>query len=89
MVLREENFATLKINWNDKISNMKEIAEELNIGLDSIVYFDDDPINRELMLKAIPQVMTINLPDDPSLYASTLMRINDFNTLSVTSEDRK
>jgi FkbH-like protein len=88
MVLREENFATKKINWSDKISNMKEIAEELNIGLDSIVYFDDDPINRELMSKAIPQVMTVNLPQDPSLYASTLMRINDFNTLAVTSEDR-
>lgn len=88
MVLREENFATMKINWSDKISNMKEIAEELNIGLESIVYFDDDPINRELMLKAIPQVLTVNLPDDPSLYASTLMRINDFNTLAVTREDR-
>lgn len=89
MVLREENFATMKINWSDKISNMKEIAEELNIGLDSIVYFDDDPINRELMLKAIPQIMTVSLPEDPSLYASTLMRINDFNTLAVTSEDMK
>lgn len=89
MVLREENFATLKINWSDKISNIKEIAEELNIGLESIVYFDDDPINRELMSKAVPQIMTVSLPDDPSLYASTLMRINDFNTLAVTSEDMK
>jgi FkbH-like protein len=89
MVLREENFATMKINWSDKISNIKEIAEELNIGLESIVYFDDDPINRELMSKAIPQIMTVSLPYDPSLYASTLMRINDFNTLAVTSEDMK
>lgn len=89
MVLREENFATLKINWNDKISNIIEIAKELNIGLESIVYFDDDPINRDLMSKAIPQIMTVSLPDDPSLYASTLMRINDFNTLAVTSEDMK
>lgn len=88
MVLREEHFATMKINWSDKISNMKEIAQELNIGLDSIVYFDDDPINRELMSKAIPQVKTIDLPDDPSLYASTLMQINDFNTLVMTNEDR-
>jgi FkbH-like protein len=88
MVLREDNFASMRINWNDKISNMKEIAEELNIGLDSIVYFDDDPINRELMSKALPQVMTVNLPEDPSLYASTLMNINDFNTLSVTDEDK-
>ena len=89
MVLREEHFATMKINWSDKISNMKEIAQELNIGLDSIVYFDDDPINRELMSKAIPQIKTIDLPDDPSLYASTLMQINDFNTLVMTTEDRK
>jgi FkbH-like protein len=88
MVLREEHFATMKINWSDKISNMKEIAQELNIGLDSIVYFDDDPINRELMSKAIPQIKTIDLPDDPSLYASTLMQINDFNTLVMTNEDR-
>jgi FkbH-like protein len=89
MVLREDNFATMKINWNDKISNMKEIADELNIGLDSIVYFDDDPINRELMSKALPQVMTVSLPEDPSLYASTLMNMNDFNTLTMTDEDRK
>lgn len=89
MVLREEHFATMKINWSDKISNMKEIAQELNIGLDSIVYFDDDPINRELMSKAIPQIKTIDLPDDPSLYALTLMQINDFNTLVMTNEDRK
>jgi FkbH-like protein len=88
MVLREEHFAIMKINWSDKISNMKEIAQELNIGLDSIVYFDDDPINRELMSKAIPQIKTVDLPDDPSLYASTLMQINDFNTLVMTNEDR-
>jgi FkbH-like protein len=88
MVLREEHFATMKINWSDKISNMKEIAQELNIGLDSIVYFDDDPINRELMSKAMPQIKTVDLPDDPSLYASTLMQINDFNTLVMTNEDR-
>jgi FkbH-like protein len=88
MVLREEHFATMKINWSDKISNMKEIAQELNIGLDSIVFFDDDPINRELMSKAIPQIKTVDLPDDPSLYASTLMQINDFNTLVMTNEDR-
>lgn len=87
MVLREENFANMKINWSDKISNMRSIAEELNIGLESIVYFDDDPVNRELMSKALPQVLTVHMPDDPSLYASILMRINDFNTLAITAED--
>jgi FkbH-like protein len=89
MVLREENFASLKINWNDKISNMKEIAEELNIGLDSISYIDDDPINRELMSKALPEVLTVDLPQDSSLYTRTLMGLNDFNLLTITSEDIK
>jgi FkbH-like protein len=89
MVLRENNFASIRINWNDKISNIRDIAEELNIGLDSIVYFDDDPINRELMSKAVPEVMTVNLPRDASLYAPTLMNLNDFNTLSITDEDKE
>jgi FkbH-like protein len=89
MILREDNFASIRINWNDKISNMRAIAEELDIGLDSFVYFDDDPINREVMSKALPEVMTVDLPKDPSLYAPTLMNLNDFNTLSITDEDKK
>jgi FkbH-like protein len=89
MVLREENFASIKINWNDKISNIKSIAEELNIGLDSLVYFDDDPINREVMSKALPEVMTVDLPGDPALYTQKLMSLNDFNTFSITEEDKK
>lgn len=89
MVLREENFACVKINWNDKISNMRQIAAELNIGLDSMVFFDDDPVSRELMSKMLPEVMTVELPRDPSLYAPTIMRMNDFNVLNITAEDMK
>ena len=89
MVIREENFACLKINWNDKISNMKEIASEINIGLDSLVFFDDDPFNREMMKKALPQVHTIDIPKDPSLFTSTLMELTDFNVLKITDEDSK
>jgi FkbH-like protein len=89
MVLRENNFASIKINWNDKISNTKAIAEELNIGLDSLVYFDDDPVNRELISIALPEVMTVDLPKDPALYAQTLMDLNVFNTFSITDEDKR
>ena len=89
MVLREEHFACLKINWDDKISNMKEIAEEINIGLDSMVFFDDDPVNREYMRLNLPEVLTIDLPSDPSQYARTLMDLNDFNVLKITNEDLK
>lgn len=89
MVLHEENFACVKINWNDKISNMRQIAAELNIGLDSMVFLDDDPVGRELMSKMLPEVMTVELPRDPSLYAPTIMRMNDFNVLNITAEDMK
>lgn len=81
MVLREENFAVLMINWNDKVCNMKEIAEELNIGLDSIVYFDDDPINREIMVKALRWIS-----QKIRHYMLLLMHMNDFNVLKITED---
>lgn len=89
MILREENFACIRINWNDKVTNMKEIAEELNIGIDSIVYFDDDPVNREYMNLNLPDVLTVNMPPDPALYVPTLLDLNDFNVLKITEEDMK
>jgi FkbH-like protein len=87
MLLREESFASIRINWNDKVSNMKEIVDELNIGIDSIAYFDDDPINRELMTMNLPEVLTVNMPSDPAYYTSVLREINDFNVLKITEED--
>ena len=87
MILREKDFSCIKINWNDKISNMREIAKDLNIGLDSIVFFDDDPINRELLRMSMPEVNTIELPKDPSSYAQILRNLNDFNILKITKDD--
>ena len=87
MVLREENFSSMQINWNDKVANMKEIAGELNIGLDSMVFFDDDPVNREYVRLSLPQVLTVDLSDDASEYAQNLMDMNDFHVLKITEED--
>ncbi len=87
MVLREEHFASMKINWNDKVSNMKEIANELNIGTDSMVFFDDDPVNREYMRLNMPQILTVDLPRDPSQYAQTIKKMNEFSVLNITNED--
>ena len=87
MILRENDFSCIKINWNDKISNMREISNELNIGLDSIVFFDDDPVNRELLRMSIPEINTVELPKDPSTYAQILRNLNDFNTLKITKDD--
>ena len=86
MVLKEENFACLKINWSDKVSNMQEISNELNIGLDSMVFFDDDPVNRELIRTRLPQVLTVELTDS-SNYTNILQSITDFEVLNITIED--
>ena len=88
MILKEDNFACFRINWNDKVINVKEIAKELNIGLDSIVFFDDDPVNRDYMRSALPQVLTVELSDSSS-YSQTLKSMNDFQVLKITNEDIK
>jgi FkbH-like protein len=89
MILKENHFASIKINWDSKISNMKTIAEEINIGLDSLVFFDDDKLNREIIRTALPEVKVVDLPDDPSLYLKTLMELNDFNSYQFSEEDKK
>ena len=89
MVLQESDFACIKINWNDKASNMREISHDLNIGLDSFVFFDDDPVNRELIKETMPEITTPDMPHDPSQYSEVIQSIHDFSTFQVTSEDSK
>jgi FkbH-like protein len=89
MILRKEDFSSIKINWNDKVSNMYEIAQELNIGLDSIVFFDDDPVNRELMITSLPDILTVELPLDSSEYVNTLHELPEFSMFEITDEDSK
>lgn len=89
MILKENHFASLQINWNDKISNMKAIAEEIDIGLDSLVFVDDNKGNREMVRKALSDIHVVELPDDPALYLKTLMEIDDFNSLQLTEEDKR
>ena len=89
MILRKEHFACMRINWNDKVSNLKEISGELNFGLENFVFIDDDPINREFVRTSLPQVMTVDLPNDPAKYAQILEEMNDFNVLKITDEDKK
>ena len=89
MILKEKHFASMKINWNGKVANMKAISEELNIGLDSFVFIDDDKLNREMIKSAFPQVEVVDLPEDPSLYLEAVMRLDDFSTFQITEEDMK
>ena len=89
MILRKKNFASIQINWDDKAQNLKQIAEEINIGLNSIAFFDDDKINRERIKQEFPEVLTIEVPDDPSQFSLILKNLNDFNVLQRTDEDIK
>jgi FkbH-like protein len=89
MVLKESHFAAMRINWNDKVSNMQSIAKELNIGLDSLVFLDDDKANRAVMRSALPEVQTVEMPEDPSRYLQTLHTLDAFHALQLTEEDLK
>jgi FkbH-like protein len=88
MLLREEHIAVFQANWNDKASNIKAIAEELSLGLDSIVFLDDNPVERGLVRRLLPQVAVPELPADPSLYARTLMLSGYFEAVTFSAEDR-
>ena len=88
MVLRPHHFAAMRINWQDKATNLRGIAEQLNIGLDSLVFMDDNPAECALVRSRLPEVLTIHLPNDPALYRATLLDLTDFDSLALTEEDR-
>lgn len=89
MMLRPEHFAAIRINWQDKATNMTELAEELNIGLDSMVFIDDDLANRSLIQAVLPQVDILPLPSDPALYFKCLLSYKGLNYLEFTEEDKQ
>ena len=87
MVLREERFSAMRVNWRNKAENLAEIAVELNIGLDALVFLDDNPAERELVRQLLPEVLTVEMPKDASQYRATLEDLTDFEMLAVTRED--
>ncbi|MEI3465692.1 MAG: HAD-IIIC family phosphatase [Bacteroides fragilis] len=64
-VLKKEHFVAYRINWTDKATNIKELASELNIGLDSFVFVDDNPTERELIKQMLPMVEVPEFPTQP------------------------
>jgi FkbH-like protein len=87
MILREEHFSALRINWSNKADNLRELAAELNIGLDALVFIDDNPIERELIRQVLPEVLTVDVPRDPAQFRSMLEDMSDFELLALTDED--
>jgi FkbH-like protein len=89
MLLREDHIAVFQANWTDKPSNLKAIAEALSFGLDALVFVDDNPMERDLVRRTLPQVAVPELPDDPALYARTLAAAGYFEALGFSDEDRQ
>ena len=91
MVLKKENFAAWRINWTDKATNIQELAKELNIGLDSFVFIDDNPTERELIKQMLPMVSVPDFPTQPyelPIFFKQLVE-DYFKVYSVTNEDKK
>lgn len=91
IVLKKEHFAAYRINWTDKATNIKELAQELNIGLDSFVFVDDNPTERELIKQMLPMVEVPEFPAQPyELMPFFKQLVEDyFKVYSVTDEDKK
>lgn len=86
-VLKFDDFAVFKANWNPKPDNIRQIASELNIGLDSLVFVDDNPAERAFVAEQLPEVAVPDVGADVSLYAETLEREHYFEPEKLVEED--
>ena len=86
MLLKRHHFSSWRINWQDKASNLREVASDLNIGLDSVVMLDDNPVEREWIESSLPEVYAANA-DDPLSMVRFLSECRLFDTLSLSTED--
>ena len=89
MLLQPRDFAAMRINWNDKAPNLREIAAELNIGLDTVAFLDDNPVERQQVREQAPDAIVIPLPDDPMDYAQAVRDCPWFERLTLSEEDRQ
>jgi HAD superfamily phosphatase (TIGR01681 family) len=88
MVLRRVDIASFVANWSDKAGNIRAIAQALNIGLDTLVFLDDNPFERNLVRQELPMVAVPEVSDDPTYYPQAIADAGYFEGLSVTDEDR-
>ncbi len=87
MLLKENDFAVFIANWDDKASNIRRIAEILNIGLDAMVFVDDNPAEREIIRTMIPEISVPELPKDPSQFLRILCAARYFEKIDFTEDD--
>ena len=88
MVLKLEDISVFVANWEDKASNIRHIQSVLNIGMDSLVFLDDNPFERSVVRNLIPNITVPELPENPEEYVDYLRSLNLFETVSFSEEDR-
>lgn len=91
MILKKNDFAAYRINWSNKSKNLQEIAQELNVGLDSLVFVDDNPTEREEIKMALPEVSIPEFPTSPEdmLQFAQDLSFQYFKKIMITQEDRQ
>lgn len=88
MILKLDDISLFVANWQDKATNIKYIQKTLNIGMDSIVFIDDNPFERNLVKTMIPEIVVPDLPEDPANYLEYLKELNLFETASYSENDK-
>ena len=88
MILSMKDFVTYRINWEDKAKNIVDIVDELNLGLQSVVFLDNSPFERARIQEALPEVLVPELPKDPADYNTFLSKLRCFDTTNITEEDK-
>lgn len=89
MILQRSDIAAFRANWDDKTVNLRSIADELNVGLDSLVFVDDNPAERARIRQALPMVAVPELPADVAHYVSCLAEAGYFEAVAFTADDRQ
>ena len=87
MVLRTEHLAGWRINWRDKAQNVADLVAELNLGLQSVVFIDDNPIERARVREALPEVLVPEWPEDKTRYVEALAALRCFDAPTLSAED--
>lgn len=89
MVLKKQHLVAWKINWLSKAENIKQLAQQLGLGLDSFIFVDDNPVERAEVKAMCPDVLVLDLPEQAEKYPQFLRHVWEFDRLRVTEDDRK
>jgi FkbH-like protein len=87
MILKKQDITLSYINWSEKVDNIKKISQKLSLSLDSFIFIDDNPLERDLVKKLLPQVEVLDMPTDVSFWPNYLEQLNLLSNIKITKED--